>query len=71
MKEALYAWYQGLKYEEDFGPDEVLYFQQMKRRIDTHASISTSEYFERQKLSGEDGIWAPSFFKSCNLCFHR
>lgn len=55
MKEDLHVWYQGLEYEEWFGPGEVLLFQQKKKWIDTHTIISASEHFERQKLFGEDG----------------
>lgn len=47
LKEDLHAWYQGLGYDEGFGPSEVLSIHQKKRCIDTHAIFSTSDDFKR------------------------
>lgn len=67
MKQDLYAKYQGLGYEEGFGPDEVLVFQQNKRQIDIYAIINESGHFERQIYFGEDeGLGHP--FLTCYSC---
>lgn len=67
MKKDLCIWYQGLGYEEGFGPKEVLSFHQKKMRIDTYAIISASDHFERQKFFGEDWDLGRHFFK-CYSC---
>lgn len=66
MKEYLCTQYQGLVYEEGFGPDEVPHSQQNKRCVDTRAIISIAGCTERQKIFGEDeGL---RYFLKCNLC---
>lgn len=34
MKEELYAWFQGIAYEEGSGPGKVFYFLHLKSKID-------------------------------------
>lgn len=65
MKEELYAWYQGLEYEEGFSPDEVLSFQEKKKRIDTYVIISEPNHSERKNSLVRIGIWG-SFFDRFN-----
>lgn len=46
MKEDLCAWYEGLDYEEGFGPSEVSHSQQKKKQIDIYAIISVHDHVE-------------------------
>lgn len=69
IKEDLYAWYQGVGYEEGFGPNEVFSFQQKRSRIDTYTIISAFEHSERQKLFGENGDTCAPFFNSATCAF--
>lgn len=63
MKEKLYSWYKGLRYEEGFGPNEVIFFQQKKRQINTCAIIGVSNYFERKNSLVRMGVQGTLFFK--------
>lgn len=54
IKEDFHAWYQGLEYEEGFGPGEVPSFPQKKMQINTDMIINACEHSERQKMFGED-----------------
>lgn len=54
IKEDMCSWYQGLDYEEGFGPVEVLFIQQKKRQLNTYVIVSAPDQSEIQKIFGED-----------------
>lgn len=63
MREDLEYMYQGLIYEEGFGPGEVLCSLQRKKLIDTRIIVSVINYMERKEIFGEGKVH--SFFDMC------
>lgn len=67
MKEDLHYLFQGLDYEERFGPGEVTLTKVRKRKIDTYDIMSVVNQGERKKIFGEDGFLLFFYRYACIL----
>lgn len=57
MKEEKKSWFQGLGYEDRFGPYDVPPTEVRKKRIDIHVILSALNLDERKKISCQSRVF--------------
>lgn len=61
------SWFQGLGYEEGFGPYEIPHTKVKKKQINAHVILSVVSHEERKNIFGEGRVFM--FFFTCVIAF--